>query len=186
MQNSEMFIGAPCRIGARRAPCGSAFAVASRCTDFGRRERRRPGASAPRRSTRSPSFTPDPSAARSPSMPTTSTMRISAFLSALATKTNGPLLAALDRDRRDHHGLRPDVEIDLDIDIHAGPQLRGSRWQRSPWPRWCRRRIRRSCRRNRAVRSRAPRSIPARRRARPPAALARRPCEAPRDRARQA
>ena len=33
------------------------------------------------------------------------------------------LLAALDGNGRDHHRLGPDIEIDLDIDIHARPQL---------------------------------------------------------------
>ena len=39
------------------------------------------------------------------------------------------LLPALDGHGRDHHRVGPDIEIDLDVDVHPRPQLEACRWR---------------------------------------------------------
>ena len=48
------------------------------------------------------------------------------------------LLTALNGHGRDHHGVGPDIEIDLDIHVHPGPQLEACVGEIAPWRRWCR------------------------------------------------
>ncbi len=125
MQNSEMFIAAHLRIGLGQCIGGSAFAVTSRCTDFGHASAV-DEAHLPLDNDSLP-FVHSRAGERHDHLrwrrlePCASPPSGPGF----ATKTNGPRLAALDGDRRDERSLRPDIEIDFDIDVHPGPQFQG-------------------------------------------------------------